>query len=265
MDAAPATITSVDEFVKRRDPPAPGSIPEALGMFGAEVRFYREIAPVVGVRVPACYAAEDGPDGTRLVLEDLSGWAPGAEPVRAARLLAGLHQRWTGIAAERWPWLRRVGAAVDLVGDLFDRTWSGTRTREDVPPGVRALGDRLYGRVPELELAAVSAGPLTFVHGDATMRNLRTAPDGELAMLDWEDVGAAPGVTDLAWFLLSSVEPAGWDDVVVAYGSPVGLREALPDAACQALLSFADSPVGSTEATGWIARLDRAAQSSMVA
>ena len=49
-------------------------------MFESEVRFYREIAPVVGVRVPACYQAEENEDGTLLVLEDLSDWTPGAEP-----------------------------------------------------------------------------------------------------------------------------------------------------------------------------------------
>jgi hypothetical protein len=67
-------------YVKRRGVPPPGSIPEALGMFRAEVRFYQEIAPVVGVRVPLCHRAEAGDDGTLLVLEDLSSWRLGAEP-----------------------------------------------------------------------------------------------------------------------------------------------------------------------------------------
>ena len=61
-------------FVKRRTPAVPGSIPDVLGMFTGEVRFYREIAPLPGVRVPACYTAEDTAGGTLLVLEDLSGW-----------------------------------------------------------------------------------------------------------------------------------------------------------------------------------------------
>ena len=36
--------------VKRREPAVPGSIPAVLKMFESEVRFYREIAPLVGVR-----------------------------------------------------------------------------------------------------------------------------------------------------------------------------------------------------------------------
>jgi hypothetical protein len=62
---------------KRREPPDPGSIPDVLDMFRCEVRFYQEIAPVVGVRVPACYRAEATEDGTLLELEDLSSWHPG--------------------------------------------------------------------------------------------------------------------------------------------------------------------------------------------
>ena len=56
--------------MKRRDPPLPGSIPAAPDMFRAEVRFYRCVAPVAGIRVPACYRAEVTPAGTLLELED---------------------------------------------------------------------------------------------------------------------------------------------------------------------------------------------------
>jgi hypothetical protein len=34
--------------------------------------------------------------------------------------------------------------------------------------------------------------------------------------------------TDLAWLLMSSVEPEAWDDVIAAYGTSVGLTETLP-------------------------------------
>jgi Phosphotransferase enzyme family len=249
----------VPGHLKRRGRPEPGSIAAALDIFSSEVRFYREIAPEAGVRVPVCYLAADEPDGTLLVLEDLSGWAPGAEPAAAARVLAHLHRRWSGRAALRWPWLRPVGAAVDLVDQLYERTWPELAERRDVTPAVRDLGTRLLGRVTEFELASTGAGPLTLVHGDASLANMRSSADGEIALLDWEDVSAAPGLVDLAWLLVSSVEPARWQDVIAAYGPAAGLPDVLPAAAVQGLLSLSDSPEGSAEAAAWVARIAAAA------
>jgi len=228
-------------------------------MFRNEVRFYREIAPVAGVRVPDCYRSEAGEDGTLLVLEDLSAWQPGADPVRAAKLLSELHQRWSGLAAQRWPWLRPVGAAADLVAELYRQTWPALAGRADIPPGVLALARRLVDEVCASEQAIAGAGPLTLVHGDASTANMRTSTDGEIALLDWEDVSAAPGILDLAWLLVSSVEPARWDEVIAAYGTSAGLAEVLPAIAVQGLLSLDAHADGSPEAAAWHARLSRAA------
>lgn len=59
-------------FTKSREPARPGSIPDRLQMFTREVRFYTEIAPAVGVRVPAVFRAEARDGGTVLELDDLS-------------------------------------------------------------------------------------------------------------------------------------------------------------------------------------------------
>jgi aminoglycoside phosphotransferase (APT) family kinase protein len=104
-----------------------------------------------------------------------------------------------------------------------------------------------------------AAGPLTLVHGDASMLNMRTGPGGQVALLDWEDVSAAPGVLDLAWLLVSSVEPAQWDEVAGAYGPGRGMNQVLPAVAVQGLLSLSNTSAGSPEATAWIRRLDAAA------
>ncbi len=235
------------EFVKQRGVPAPGSIPAALDIFRSEIRFYREIAPVIGVRVPACYRAETGADGTVLVLEDLSAWTPGADPMAAARTLARMHHQWAGQAAARWPWLRPVGAAVELVEDLYARTWPALAQRSDLPGGVRRLAGQLVGQVTASEYATAAAGPLTLVHGDASAANMRTSPSGEVALLDWEDVSAAAGVGDLAWFLVSSVEPGDWDATIDAYGSgrpgncPARGRGARPAHPCRLRGRFAGS------------------------
>lgn len=245
-------------WVKRREPAVPGSIPDVLGMFAAEVRFYREVAPVVGVRVPTCLRADHDEAGTRLELEDLSEWRPGAAPAEAARVLRGLHDRWAGRAASRWPWLRPPGAGVELVSDLFERRWAEMAVRADVTAPVRTLGERLARRgVAWAEQQGAMAGPVTLTHGDAALRNMRTGPDGTIALLDWEDVSAAPGVTDLAWLLVSSVPSGQWDEVIASYG-PADLAAALPAAAVQGLLSLSDTPAGSPDVGGWLDRLTAA-------
>jgi hypothetical protein len=240
--------------VKRRDPAPPGSIPAVLNIFESEVRFYRELAPVVGVRVPACYRAEAGPDGTVLELEDLSSWTPGASPAAGAALLRKLHDRWEG-KADR-PWLRPVGAGEDLVAALYDRTWPSVEARTDLSEPVRSFGASLVGRVLDVDLTVADAGPLTLVHGDASAQNMRTGPDGEVALLDWEDVSAAPGVLDLAWWLVSSVDAGRWQEALHAYGAVDGLATVLPSVMVQGYLTLAGLPDGS--AGEWNARLEAA-------
>jgi aminoglycoside phosphotransferase (APT) family kinase protein len=148
---------------------------------------------------------------------------------------------------------------VDLVEELYRKTWPDLARRDDLRPEVRELGEKLVGKVTEAEFAAGRAGPLTLVHGDASAANMRTSTTGEIALLDWEDVSAAPGIGDLAWLLVSSVEPTGWDEVADAYGSADRLLDALPPAAVQGLLSLADYADGSAEAAAWNARLACAA------
>jgi hypothetical protein len=247
-------------FVKQREPAAPGSIPDLLQMFLNEVRFYRELAPVVGVRVPECISAEEDRGATRLVLENLSEWAPGADPFEAARVLHALHARWEGQLDDRWPWLRPPAAAAELVGDMFDAAWPSVEGRPECTSAVRSLGARLVGHVPEAERLAARAGPETLVHGDASLRNMRTSPSGEVALLDWEDVGVGPGVCDLAWLLVSSVGPDQWVDTIAGYGEATGLNDALPAAALQGIFSLADVSVGSHDALAWIQRIDEAAR-----
>jgi hypothetical protein len=248
-----------ENFTKRREPAAPGSIPDRLQMFAREVRFYREIGPAVGVRVPACYRAEENNGSTLLELEDLSSWRLGADPADAARMLATLHQRWEGKASTEWPWLSQTDVA-DLVEDLYSGLWGSIRDRADLTPQVRNLGADLVGEVQAAEHRAGASGPHTLIHGDASARNMRTSPTGEIALLDWEDLGVGPGIGDLAWFLLSSVDPDDWDRALDAYGNGSGLGEVLPAVVVQGLLSLSDEKEGSPAAIQWIARLEEAAQ-----
>lgn len=245
----PRTVTLGALGAGRRPP---GPLP------AVKLRLVREIAPSVNIRVPACRRAEIAADGsTRLELEDLSSWRLGADPGDVARTLRRLHDRWDAEAARRWAWLPRVDVS-HLVDGLFTRSWTVGRSRRDISSKVRDLGDRLVGRVVEVEHRASLAGPHTLTHGDASSLNLRTSPDREVALLDREDVGLGPGVTDLAWHLVSSVDPVSWDDALSSYGRHHGLTECLPAAAVQAFLSLLDEPEGSASAADWTARIEEA-------
>lgn len=248
-------------FIKEHSHPEPGSIPDLLGMFRCEVRFYREIAPEVGVRVPACYEASDRAAGFRLVLEDLSGWHEGGDPVTVARLLADLHQRWDGVAERRWPWLNRAGRAAEVIGDLYDRVWARIALRSDLTPPVMRFGSWLVGRVATFEREESSAPRRTLIHGDASLCNIRTSSDREIALLDWEDVRSAAGEVDLAWLLVSSVEPEQWEGVIEAYAPDYeAFITALPSAGAQGLLTLAGTEEDSASAAAWIRRLEAAAR-----
>ncbi|MFI5736004.1 aminoglycoside phosphotransferase family protein [Kribbella sp. NPDC051587] len=242
-------------YIKRRAPEKAGSIAAALKMAESEIRFYREVAPEIGIRVPACYRAELDDEGSLLELEDLSAWRQGAEPAAAAELLRSMHDRWTGRAHVRWPWLRSIGTGEELVARLYDETWPKLAARS-LPASVREFGERMVGNVQQAEAQLLDAGPLTLVHGDASAPNLRTSPEGEIVLLDWEDVSAAPGVLDLAWHLISSVEPSRWPEMLAAYGPADGLIEVLPSTMVQGYLSMSDWPADSEEAAGFAARLE---------
>jgi hypothetical protein len=248
----------VTTFTKRREAAEPGSIPDVLQMFTREVRFYREVSPHVGVRVPACHLAVECEGATHLELEDLSAWREGAEPAAAAHLLRDLQARWEGRAVERWPWLPRSDVS-DLIGEMYDDAWAAVRHRSELTDTVRELGDSLVGRVSQVEQRAKASGPGTLAHGDASGINMRTSPDGEIALLDWEDYGAGPGIVDLAWHLLSSVPPVDWEVAMTAYGDTSGLAEALPSVAVQGLLSFAGTK-GHDDAREWVVGLEEAAR-----
>ena len=81
---------------------------------------------------------------------------------------------------------------------------------------VRAVGESYVGGVGALERREASFGNPTLIHGDASIRNVRTGPLGEVVFFDWEDVRISSGAIDLTWLLVSSVQPIDWDDVIGA-------------------------------------------------
>jgi hypothetical protein len=150
--------------------------------------------------------------------------------------------------------------AADVIGELYDRCWAGMLKRPDVTPVIRDFGQRLAGKVGDIEREEADIGRKTLIQGDASFHNARTSPDGVVAFLDWEDVRSLAGSIDLTWLLVSSVHADHWDAVIDAYApDEAEFQAAPPRAAIQGILSFAHSAPGSPTASGWVSRIEAVA------
>ena len=122
----------------------------ALGVYEGEVRFYQEIAPTVGIRVPRLYWAgiESATGRFTLLLEDLSAagepgdMIAGGTPDQAARALAALVElqspRWSDPALREKDWLAHPSrnqtffAAVEPALPLFLERFGDRLDPEDI-------------------------------------------------------------------------------------------------------------------------------------
>lgn len=189
--------------------------------YRTELRFYREIAPTVAVRVPhLSYAdmAEEGGDFV-LLLEDLApavqgdqiAGAPAAAVEDAVVNLAGLHgPRWCDPALLEIEGLSLNGpedAALmaELFGpavDLFLANLDGLLPAED------AATVREIPAVIE-QWALARAERFGLVHGDYRLDNLLFPPDGSpgVVAVDWQTLSLALPARDLAYAIATSLDP----------------------------------------------------------
>ncbi len=208
-----------------------------IGAYAIELRFYREIAPTVAIRVPAVHhqAIDEETGAFALVMEDLAPAVQGdqvagctPDQARAAAVnLAGLHgPRWCD------PTLTDVeGLAIQgpedaaLLGEFYGP----------------ALEIFLDGLGPRLEPATVEtllrtrdlaeawtlgrAERFGLVHGDYRLDNLMFDPDGAgdggVTAVDWQTLSLGLPARDLA-FLTGTGLPVeerrrSDEDVVTAY------------------------------------------------
>ncbi len=187
-----------------------------------EVRFYQEVAPTVDVPVPRCLFAGIGDDLAEfvLVLEDLGPARAGDqlagctadEAALVVEAAAGLHaSRWGDPALRRLAWLDVTGAGLELLAvgypilfDMFCDRYGGELDDRQLAPG-RHLAAGLA------RVLAPPPAPATVQHGDLRADNLLfEAADGAVpvALVDWQVPALGPGVTDVAYFLGTSL-PTG--------------------------------------------------------
>ena len=193
-----------------------------MGFYLAEVRFYRDVAPTVGIRVPACHLAEiDTDEGWFTLLMANTPSAGVGDMVEAgtvARAASALREL-VGLQAPRWqdPALRTADWLQPTSWIAFAHTFPDSLT-----PFLSRFGDRL---TPE-EIAlcekvmphAVSwlrawSGPMVLQHGDFRPDNVLfdvVDTDGreELTVFDWQTVRVGPPLVDAGNYVGGSLTVA---------------------------------------------------------
>ncbi|MFI5308822.1 MAG: oxidoreductase family protein, partial [Polyangiales bacterium] len=185
------------------------------------VRFYRELAPEIGVGTAHCYFAHYDRERGRfcLLLEDLS-------PARSADIVAGLSFEQAKVVLEqiaalhaRW-WNRVDEVAWLLLSEQMVRT-----LRDRFVASLPRFTERFGAQYPELTKIAAQMGelltgdellgklsepPLTLAHNDLHLNNvfLPSEAGGHFALIDWQGVsGSRHGTTDVARILCMGMRP----------------------------------------------------------
>lgn len=185
----------------------------ALRAYEIEVRFYREVAPRVGARLPTPYLAEVEPETGwfTLLLEDIAGGVQG-DQIAACDLatatavldeMAGLHAPcWESPALASLEWLNRATPESDalmtaLVTGLlpgFLERYAGT-----LAPEHQELC-RLFVEHIGAWLS-LRAGPSTVSHGDFRLDNLLFQPAARPVVVDWQTAAWGAPAADVAYFV----------------------------------------------------------------
>jgi len=187
-----------------------------MGVYEAEVRFYREIAPRVEVASPRMHWSALEPETGRftLVLDDLSPSAKvgdmvaGCGPERAALAFSELVKLqapvWDDPGLRERAWLADVSrlqmlfAAVEPAIGLFTE-----RYRDRLDPEHLALVERLGPKAATFPAKAWTP-PFVVAHGDYRLDNMMfgTLPDAPpVSIIDWQGTRLGPPLLDAAIFM----------------------------------------------------------------
>jgi hypothetical protein len=221
-EARPQAPASVIAKLPAQDPTSRES-GVAQALYAREVRFYQELADVVGITTPGClYAEIDTASGMfALVLDDLA-------PARDADQLSGLSSddAWTailelaGLHAARWGDPRRLGLGwlqdlrehfsplyAEFLPTLFDGFVA--RYGDQLDPDQLEIITSFRGHLGRF--LAGQPGPSALIHGDYRTDNMLFDAAGgtiPLAVIDWQTLQVGPAMADVAFLLGASLDPA---------------------------------------------------------
>jgi hypothetical protein len=194
----------------------------ALGQYGYEVSFYRELGGAAGIPLPACYVAEIDRDSGEfvLLLEDLGASRNGdwwqsqvADVETALDHLAAFHASWwNSPRLLATPWLRKPTDASlgTTLGGLYRALLPIALARypQQLNGYLADTACRLADRVETFCVPRAGA-PLTLCHGDFHPKQLffPSVSGGRFAVFDWQTVSYSPPSVDVQRILLMGLRP----------------------------------------------------------
>jgi hypothetical protein len=188
-----------------------------------EVKFYRELATTVDIRVPHCHHAawDAATNDFVLILEDMApaeqgdqiaGCAPDRAEV-AVRALAGLHgPHWDDAALSQIDWLG--GNDPDGSSDGYALMWSmffpgfASTYERYLTPAMLDLAERFGHEIVRFVEGRVR--PFSLVHTDYRLDNMLFSVGEEgppLTVVDWQSPTHGTPVTDLSYFCGAGLLP----------------------------------------------------------
>ena len=183
-----------------------------------EAAFYNELADSLTVHRPRCYLSlyNEQTNDYVVLLEDLAPAQAGDqiagcsvdEAASVIPELASLHgPRWNDPTLHDLSWLDRPNQqSATGVAQLMAMFFPGfvDRYGDRVDPEVMGLIERF---IPSIEFYLLDRPePWTVAHGDFRLDNLLFGGP-RVAVLDWQTVKLGPGLSDVAYFIGSALQP----------------------------------------------------------
>lgn len=184
--------------------------------FQREIKFYREVAPNIPIRLPKFYYAVDEPPAYSLVLEDLSNYSAGDQVVgmhkqqvqSVVKQIAKVHSAyWNNEALSELGWMPKTNG----VSLNFAENWPSFVKNYGFCLDDRAikLGDKLSGSI-DWKNSEIEKRPQTIVHSDLREDNIMFGPLGSedaTIILDWQLAIRSVGAMDIARLIGGSEIP----------------------------------------------------------
>ncbi len=206
-----------------------------LGMYEAEVRFYRELAPHTPTGLPHVHLSEIVP-GTAdfvIVMEDLSdltfvdqATGMSADQAQAAvEAIADVHAAWWGkVMVDELDWIPvSAGPRIEMVAELLPQVGPVFLERfgDRLGPEAAAHAEWFIANVLPCFRTLAGTAETTLIHSDYRVENIMFGHAGDAVIIDWQGMARGVGTYDLAYTLSGSMQiedrRAHERDLVAAY------------------------------------------------